>query len=72
EAIWSSIVENVGVTGRTVNQVMKQWQDLRQRTKVKLAMQHRHAAGTGGWLPSTAQLDTTGEASGGDHPSQTT
>ncbi|MGH0130191.1 UNVERIFIED_CONTAM: hypothetical protein FKN15_053989 [Acipenser sinensis] len=69
EAIWSSIVEKVnavGVTRRTVNQVIKRWQDLRRRTKEKLARQHRHAAGTGGGLPSTSQL-TTGE----DNPSTT-
>ncbi|MGH0116758.1 UNVERIFIED_CONTAM: hypothetical protein FKN15_051484 [Acipenser sinensis] len=67
EATWSSIVEKVnavGVTRRTVNQVIKRWQDLRRRTKEKLARPHRNAAGTGGGLPSTSQL-TTGE----DNPS---
>ncbi|MGH0179540.1 UNVERIFIED_CONTAM: hypothetical protein FKN15_012608 [Acipenser sinensis] len=59
EVIWSSIVEKFnadGVTRRTVNQVMKRWQDLRRLTKAKLAMQHRHAAGTGGGPSSTSQL----------------
>ncbi|MGH0153191.1 UNVERIFIED_CONTAM: hypothetical protein FKN15_046877 [Acipenser sinensis] len=58
EATLSSIVEKVDAFGvtRTVNQVMKKGQDLHQRTKAKLATQHRHAAGTGGGPPSTSQL----------------
>ncbi|MGH0153677.1 UNVERIFIED_CONTAM: hypothetical protein FKN15_049685 [Acipenser sinensis] len=39
EAICSSIVEKVNaVTRRTVNQVMKRWQDLRRQKKAKLAI----------------------------------
>ncbi|MGH0124820.1 UNVERIFIED_CONTAM: hypothetical protein FKN15_074024 [Acipenser sinensis] len=58
EAIWSLKwkVNVVGATRSTVNKVMKMWLDLRRRTKAKLATQQRHAAGTGGGLPSSSQL----------------
>ncbi|MGH0162416.1 UNVERIFIED_CONTAM: hypothetical protein FKN15_066555 [Acipenser sinensis] len=74
EAIWSSLVEKVsavGITMRTVNQVMKRRQDLRQRTKVKLATQHRHASRNRRRTAIHITADTAGEASGDDNPSQT-